>query len=217
MASFTNLARTSADVITVSELTPDWVQRFYANGMRDVFPYSVLAPLPGAGGYGLWSRHPLEVIAPLKGGNMVAARVDIADIQVDPIVASVHIMNPLTYYGRAFDRWRAGISAAKDRMESLAEEVGDGAVIVAGDFNSTPDMRQFRQLLSNGYRDAVAQTGSGVEPTYPAYPWMPPLITIDHVLTRNASVCSIRTISLQTTDHRALLATIAIPLEKPPS
>lgn len=28
MASFANLARTSADVITVSELTPDWVRRF---------------------------------------------------------------------------------------------------------------------------------------------------------------------------------------------
>ncbi|MGB2920564.1 MAG: endonuclease/exonuclease/phosphatase family protein [Mycobacterium sp.] len=135
MASFTNLARTSADVITVSELTPDWLRRFYDAGMRDDFPYSVLVPLPGAGGYGLWSRHPVEVIAPLKGGSMVAARVDLAEVQVDPIVASVHVMNPLTFYGRAFDEWRAGIGAAKDRMDGLAAEAGDGAVIAAGDFN----------------------------------------------------------------------------------
>lgn len=73
LASITELARASADVIALSELTPDWVQRFYASGMRDDFPYSVLVPRPGAGGYGLWSRHPLEVMAPLKGGNMVAA------------------------------------------------------------------------------------------------------------------------------------------------
>ena len=75
-----NLARTSVDVITVSELTPDWVRRFYDAGVRDGFPYSVLVPLVGAGGYGLWSRHRVEVIAPLKGGSMVAARVDIADV-----------------------------------------------------------------------------------------------------------------------------------------
>ncbi|WP_425294985.1 hypothetical protein [Mycolicibacterium vanbaalenii] len=37
-------------------------------------------------------------------------------------------------------------------MENLAAEAGNGAVIVAGDFNSTPDMHQFRQLLTNGYR-----------------------------------------------------------------
>ncbi|WP_234897542.1 endonuclease/exonuclease/phosphatase family protein [Mycolicibacterium vanbaalenii] len=103
IASFTDLARISADVITLSELTPDWVQRFYAAGMRDDFPYSVLVPTPGAGGYGLWSRYPVEVIAPLRGGSMVAARVDIGAVQIEPIVASVHIMNPLTFYGRAFD------------------------------------------------------------------------------------------------------------------
>ena len=216
MKSFTNLARSSADVITVSELTPDWVRRFNDAGMRNDFPFSVSVPLPGAAGYGLWSRYPLEMVAPLKGGSMVAARVDVAGVQVDPIVASVHVMNPLTFYGRAFDGWLAGITAAKDRMEGLSAEAGEGAVIAAGDFNSTPDMRQFRQLLKNGYRDAVAQTGSGIGPTYPSYPWVPPLITIDHLLTRNALVSSIKTISLRTTDHRALLATIQIKQEKPP-
>lgn len=100
-------------------------------------------------------------------------------------------------------------------MAGLAEEAGDGAVVVAGDFNSTPGMRQFRQLLSHGYQDAVAQSGSGLGPTYPSYEWVPPLVTIDHVLARNASATSIRAISLRDTDHRALLATIDIPLRKP--
>ncbi|NVN52777.1 endonuclease/exonuclease/phosphatase family protein [Mycolicibacterium hippocampi] len=101
-------------------------------------------------------------------------------------------MNPLTFYGRAFGGWRAGITAAKGRMEGLAVEAGEGSVIVEGDFNSTPSMRQFRQLLSDGYRDAFAQTGSGPGPTYPSYPWVPPLTNIDLVLARNASVASIK-------------------------
>lgn len=148
---------------------------------------------------------------------MVTARVDIADVRVDSLVASVHAMNPLTFYGRAFDGWLPGISVAKDRMEGLAIKAGHGAVIIAGDFNSTPDMRQFRQLLTTWYRDAFVQRGSGLGPTYHSYPRVPPLITIDRVLTRNTSVSSITTVSLPAADHRALLATIQMPLRKPPS
>ena len=90
MASFTNQARSRAGVVAFSELALDCVQRVYTAGTRDDFPYSVLVPRPGAGGYGLWSRYPLKMIAPLKGGNMVAARVDIHEVEVAPIVASVH-------------------------------------------------------------------------------------------------------------------------------
>ena len=72
-------------------------------------------------------------------------------------------------------------------MDDFADAAGPAAVIVAGDFNSTPDMRQFRDLLTNGYRDAVEQTGAGFAPTFPSRTWHPPLITIDHVLTRQAA------------------------------
>jgi len=211
--SFVDLARASADVITLSEMTPDWLRRFYATGIRTEFPYSVLVPAAGAGGFGLWSRFPIEVVTPMKGGSMIAARVQIPGVRVDPVIASVHIINPLAFYGRAFDQWRSGIASAKERMGGLADAAGPGAVIVAGDFNSTPDMRQFRDLLSNGYRDAVEQTGAGFAPTFPSHPVFPPLITIDHVLTRNAAASSIRTIDLRGSDHRALLSTVDVPLD----
>ncbi|GJF14885.1 hypothetical protein NGTWS1803_28570 [Mycolicibacterium cyprinidarum] len=211
--SFVDLARASADVITLSEMTPDWLRRFYATGIRTEFPYSVLVPAVGAGGFGLWSRFPLDVVTPLKGGSMIAARVQVPGVRVDPVIASVHITNPLAFYGRSFGKWRSGITAAKVRMEGLADAAGPGAVIVAGDFNSTPDMRQFRDLLSNGYNDAVEQTGAGFAPTFPSVRLFPPLITIDHVITRNAATSSIRTISLRGSDHRSLLSTVDVPLD----
>ena len=40
--------------------------------------------------------------------------------------------------------------------------VGDRPVEVGGDYNSTPDMRQFRDLLTNGYGDAVEQSRPGL-------------------------------------------------------
>ncbi|MGB0876732.1 MAG: endonuclease/exonuclease/phosphatase family protein, partial [Mycobacterium sp.] len=141
--SLVDLARASADVITLSEMTPDWLRRFYATGARTEFPHSVLVPALGAGGFGLWSRFPLEVVTPMKGGSMIAARVQVPGVRVDPVIASVHIINPLALYGQAFGQWQTGIAAAKVRMAGLAATAGSGAVIVAGDFNSTPDMRQF--------------------------------------------------------------------------
>jgi hypothetical protein len=55
-------------------------------------------------------------------------------------------------------------------------------------------MRRFRDLLTNGYRDAVEQTGAGFAPTFPTHSWCPPLIAIDHEMTRAAACSPIRTI-----------------------
>lgn len=212
VASFVALAHSSADVITLSELTPDWVRRFYNTGIRAEFPYSILVPAPGAGGFGLWSRFPLTVVSPLRGGSMIAALMRVPGVRADVVVASVHIPSPLAFEGRSFDDWKDGIEAAKVRMASLATISDKGSAIIAGDFNSTPDMRQFRDLLEDGYSDGVEQTGAGFAPTFPARRWLPPLITIDHVLTRRAPVSTIRTVVVPGSDHRALAATILVPV-----
>jgi endonuclease/exonuclease/phosphatase (EEP) superfamily protein YafD len=98
-------------------------------------------------------------------------------------------------------------------LDNFAAAAGPGAVIVGGDYNSTPDMRQFRDLLTDGYHDAVEQTGSGFAPTLPADTRFPPVITIDHVLARNAVASSIMTIDAPGSDHRSLLANIAVPVD----
>jgi endonuclease/exonuclease/phosphatase (EEP) superfamily protein YafD len=98
------------------------------------------------------------------------------------------------------------------KLEGLAD-AGPGSVIVAGDFNSTPHMRLLRGLLTSGDRDATEETGAGPAPTFPPYTWFPPLITIEHVLTRHAAACSIRTIDVRGSDHRSLLATVDVPLD----
>ena len=59
----------------------------------------------------------------------------------------------------------------------------------------------------------VEQTGAGFAPTFPSDPWLSPLITIDHVLTRHAAAASVRTVYVDGSDHRALLATVEVPLD----
>lgn len=208
------LARERADVIAVSELTPEEVTQFVRAGIDDKFPYSVLKPKPGAAGIGLWSRYPLTPVpARARSTTMAAARLEVPGVPVKPLVAGVHLINPTGFDFTAFSEWRMAILGTKTQLAQFAEQAGAGAVIVAGDFNATPDMRQFRDLLTGGYRDAVQQTRAGFAPTFPNNNWVPPVITIDHMLTRNAAASSVNTVRIPGSDHRALLATIKIPLD----
>lgn len=213
-ATFVDLATDRADVITVAELTPEAVSRFNDAGIDKSFPYSLLIPGPGAGGIGLWSRYPLTPLSASRhrGVRMPAARLEIPGVANEPVLASAHIMSPVSDRVNTVEDWANGMAGAKAQLSNFAQVAGPGAVIVGGDYNSTPDMRQFRDLLTDGYRDAVEQTGSGFAPTYPSDTRFPPVITIDHVLTRNAVVSSVMTIEIPGSDHRSLLATVQVPL-----
>lgn len=211
---FVDLAVNSADIITVSELTAEAVKRFQQAGIRKVFPHALLIPRPNAAGIGLWSRYPLTDLPRSKlGNNFAAARVRVPGVHKAPLVTSVHLMSPLAGGANTFDKWNHRITAAKAEFAEYAETAGPAAVIIAGDFNATADMKQFRDLLTTGYRDAVNQTGAGFMPTYSPHPWIPPVLAIDHVLTRNSAVQSIHSVDVPGSDHRALLATVAIPLD----
>lgn len=212
-AFIVNLAAEDADVITVSELTAEEVHHFEQAGIGMTFPYSHLLPAPGASGIGMWSRYPLTVLsAPRhRGISIPAARVQFPGLRFEPLLASVHVSSPVADDANTVAEWRSGMAGAKAQLDNFGRAAGPAAVIVGGDYNSTPDMRQFRDLLTDGYRDAVDQLGAGFSPTFPSDRWYPPLITIDHILTRNAAASSIRTIDVPGSDHRALLATIHIP------
>jgi endonuclease/exonuclease/phosphatase (EEP) superfamily protein YafD len=119
-------------------------------------------------------------------------------------------MSPVADESNTVDDWRSGIAATKAVLDGFAD-AGPAAVIIAGDFNSTPDMRQFRDLLTNGYRDAVEQTGAGFVPTFPADSWLPPALAIDHVLTRDCRATAVHAMEIAGSDHRALLATVQVP------
>lgn len=213
--SFVELATANADVITVAELTAESVQRFKAAGIDAVFPHSHLSPGPEASGIGIWSRYPLIALSPPRhrGAYLPAARVQLPGVRFDPVVAAEHVFSPLAYGVNNVDGWRNDMVAAKARMDDLTTAAGPGAVIIGGDFNSTPDIKQFRDLLTDGYLDAVQQSGSGFAPTFPSNTWYPPVLAIDHVLTRRAAAGPVRKIAVAGSDHRALLVTVRVPLD----
>jgi endonuclease/exonuclease/phosphatase (EEP) superfamily protein YafD len=85
--------------------------------------------------------------------------------------------------------------------------------ILAGDFNATLDHHELRRLIGRGYHDAGEQAGTGLRMTFPtdASP-LPELVAIDHVLAdRRIRVVSVRTVPIEGSDHRGVLADLVLP------
>jgi endonuclease/exonuclease/phosphatase (EEP) superfamily protein YafD len=203
-------AREQADVLSFQELTPAEVDRLSAAGLDATFPYRWLDASDGAYGVGVWSRFPMHTTKRIGGYVMafVSAQLQVPGVSKDPTVVVVHLPGPWPW---PIDDWRRDLRRLPHTLLEEAEAAGSGAVVVAGDLNSTIDMRPFRALLRNGYRDGAEQSGAGIVRTFPADWRLPPFLAIDHILTRSCTATSLRAIILPGSDHRALVATVQIP------
>lgn len=206
-----DLTSANADLISVQELTLPEAQRLAKAGIGAHFPYSVLLPSEAAGGAAIWSRYPIEELdfkRPEVG--MITARLRIPGVRLDPVFANVHIGAP---FANPFDHWRTSMAKLGRALNDLNSTAGGGAVIVAGDFNATPDIQNYRELLADGYADAVQQSGAGFDPTFPSDRWYPPSVPIDHVLLNGATAASSHTVAVPGSDHRAVVLTVKLPLD----
>lgn len=109
--------------------------------------------------------------------------------------------------------WRADHAVVR-----RAAAAADGPVVIAGDFNATVDHEPMRELQGRGFVDAAEQAKSGWQPTWPAADEMsllgipvPSILAIDHVLLTDELVASdTESVTIQGTDHRALLVELAM-------
>jgi endonuclease/exonuclease/phosphatase (EEP) superfamily protein YafD len=206
------LAREQADVLVVQEMTPGLAVALSAAGLDAVMPYRSIDPRKNAAGIGIWSRYRIADSRPINGYQLAMriARIQIPRVVIAPTVLAVHLaaprVQPLQYF-------RDDIARFPTTLQAAAQDAGSGAVIVAGDLNSTYDMRPFRQSLDAGYRDAAEQAGAGLTRTFPSQPWWGPLVGIDHVLVHNCTAISAHTVPVPGSDHRGLSTVIEVPVD----
>ncbi|WP_099039542.1 endonuclease/exonuclease/phosphatase family protein [Mycobacterium neglectum] len=209
-------ARNSADVVVLQEMTAGLAAAMSGAGLDATFPHRVIDPRPQAAGIGVWSRYPIVSSAPIEGYQMpmLSARIRVPDVRFDPTVLAVHLAAPLV---QPLDDFTNDYERFPGTLREVAKQAGSGAVIVAGDLNATYDMRPFRRLLDEGYRDAAEQVGAGMTRSFPStvpgQPWRRPVVGIDHVLVRSCVATSAGTVSVPGSDHRGLLTTIEIPVD----
>jgi endonuclease/exonuclease/phosphatase (EEP) superfamily protein YafD len=196
----------NVDVLMLEELTPDAQRGLSTAGIDSEFPYHASMAGRGAWGTGLWSRYPLSNIDYPRGFGfvLVTAQVQIPGLATTPSVVALHMAGPIPQSAR----WKADMALLPGVLQALPESA---PVIVGGDFNATYDSKAFRKLLRGGYHDGADQAGAGIVRTFPANRWFPPLIGIDHVLTRGAAAVHLRTVEIPGSDHRAVVAALAVP------
>jgi endonuclease/exonuclease/phosphatase (EEP) superfamily protein YafD len=206
-------AGTRAAVLAVQELTAEGLARLSAAGIDKVFPHRLVVPRPRAAGIGLWSKYPISETRQVRGFRMpcIWVKLQMPHVPIDPTVVAVHLESPVHV-----EDWRHDIDLLSTTLRDADQWAAGGPVIVAGDFNSTLDMRPFRDALLS-YSDAAQQAGAGFKPTFPGRKWIPPLFAIDHVLTLRCTASAVYTAAIAGSDHRALVATVHMPTPPAPA
>lgn len=204
------LATARTDVLTIQELTPESVDGLTAAGLDDTFPYRAIDPRPVAAGSGIWSRYPIVAVRQMPGflHAAVSARIQVPGLTVDPTIITLHLPGP---FPQPINDWSAELDRLPAELDAITTSSDGGCVVLAGDFNTTPDMAGFRRLLEAGFVNAAEQAGAGFVATYPANrPPVPPVIAIDHVLTHRCSARTAEVVTLPGSDHRGLVADLQL-------
>jgi endonuclease/exonuclease/phosphatase family metal-dependent hydrolase len=196
------------DIVAVQEFTPDAQSRLAGAGLGELMLYQVLRPHETTNGSALYSRYPLSETSTIhNGGGFYQVRGVVTVPGAAPVdVESVHPVPPMT---ANFVGWRQDL---RDQRPTTPEAV---AQILIGDFNSTLDHDELRQVLATGYYDAADSVGRGLTPTWPydgARSSVTPKITIDHVLCdRRIGTTAFDAVTIPRTDHRAIVARLMLP------
>lgn len=194
------------DVLSLQELTPEFVSELDEAGLRQLLGHRVFEPSEDGAGSGIASRYPLRDLGLVPDSTLSQPSAQVAlpgDRAVD--VVAVHPYYPVGP-GTAAD-WRSDMAALPEPPRG--DEVPR---VLAGDFNATLDHTELKELVGRGYADAAATTGRGFAPTWPARgSWLPPPVTIDHVLASDGiGVDRYEVFDVPGTDHRAVFADLRL-------
>jgi len=124
-------------------------------------------------------------------------------------VVNAHLANPVIGIPASW-RFRRGqvdglaayLSSAEPRPRALV-----------GDLNATPRWPAYRRLaaeLDDAAQIAAARHGRSAERTWGPYPGSPRLLRIDHVLVDALDVLDFRVVSIEGSDHSAVVADLAV-------
>ncbi|MEV5333462.1 endonuclease/exonuclease/phosphatase family protein [Streptomyces werraensis] len=194
------LAGSGADLIALEELVPDALPA-YERVLAARYPHHVVR-----GTVGLWSRHPLSgartvdikpvgLTEPWSRGLRAVAATPHGEVAVYVThLPSVRIVP------RGMTSGRRDESAARLGREVAAEPVG--RMVLLGDLNGTVDDRGLEPLTS---RLEVPRRGFAF-----SFPAGLPLVRIDQVMARSATVAGIDTLPATGSDHLPVRARIAL-------
>ncbi|MGH3509178.1 MAG: endonuclease/exonuclease/phosphatase family protein [Nocardioidaceae bacterium] len=196
----------NVDVLVLEEVTTQVIAGMDAAGLHQAFPYSIGTPGYGRVGLMVFSAHRLgegDRLSTFTQGYQVPVHVDGRTVTL----IAVHPIAPTTSV-RDWASDQATIQAAAADQK--------GPTMVVGDFNASLDLKPLRGLTAEGYQDAATQAKSGWQPTWPStgfhrMGFIPSLFALDHIFLRGGlQATHTESVTIDGTDHRSLLATVAL-------
>lgn len=192
------------DILVTQELGP-WC----AEVIRGVYPNHRLRPSIGFTGRGIATRFDVEFgEIDMPGRPGTSAVLDVEGIEVK--LAGLHLLNPIHF------PWWVAARARRRQLEGLfdwLDEVHDGPVLVAGDFNASPSWPVYKLMegrLTDLVADSARRESLDTERTWSWRPGWPRMLRIDHVFGDDVRATAVETRSIVGTDHAAVIVDIEI-------
>lgn len=223
-AAIEQLLATDADILVMTELSVDLVDRFDHLGGAAQYPSRVHPePIEGEYAVGIFSRTELRDARVEQHGDLQLIAATWAGFRDDERargpggeshhsieVRAIHPDAPSTRTG--FARWNRQL---RELRRLLREEL-DGPAIVLGDLNAGTFQIPYERLLSRQFRDAHAVLGKAVKPSWGIAPWLPRWVPtlvarLDHlVVSSEIHVRSLEDLDPVGSDHRPFLAELEL-------
>jgi endonuclease/exonuclease/phosphatase (EEP) superfamily protein YafD len=193
-------------LVTMEEATPLVAKMLEDSGALGGLPYHLAIGANNAKAFFIASKYPL------RGERMVNFEGIPLLVQTTMELPSgpqalwvVHADAPIP---DSFQLWKGELNY----IAKLIAARRPNGLFVVGDFNATWGSKGFRDILDVGMTDGAAARGHPFEMTWTqTRPPLPPFVRIDHVLTGSGvAVTTIRTDDGPGSDHRDLMATVAI-------
>jgi endonuclease/exonuclease/phosphatase (EEP) superfamily protein YafD len=190
-----------ADAVALQELSCAAADKLIPKFKRH-YPHAFVSP-GNCFGIALLAKRPLlttgqVVVAPRQRPLLVWARLDWGGTPMG--VTTAHLIPPLAPNDQA---------SQVSRLITHVASLKGGAQIVAGDFNLTPFSWSFARLNNAGLGHHVSYRATWT-PIWAA-DWLPPVLTIDNVLTtRNVAAMRVMIGPALGSDHRPVIADLAL-------
>ncbi|AJT41143.1 endonuclease/exonuclease/phosphatase family protein [Psychromicrobium lacuslunae] len=194
-------------LLALQEFGGDLEKRLAAAGIDQLLPHKITSQVRGPGGSALYSKFPLEQLAPVANTphEMVQARLRINEVSGLALeVTNVHTMIP----GSATTaQWRSDLKT----LGQLPS--GENQRILLGDFNASLDHQEFRELLTKASLSDVASVNwKRIIPTFTPLAGLIPIVTLDHLAISPGLTASDYTMqAVGGSDHSAVSARLSIP------
>ena len=196
------------EVLALQETTDAFVDDLNRAGIASYLPYAQVSSSDGVYGNGLWSASPLLTTLPMTMSIRARRSCRAAPFRsmgaTQVRFVSVHTTSPTNDY---WQQWKRSL----DELAKLRFDTSRRYVFM-GDFNATYDHTPFRNILGNRFSDASRQAGEGLKFSWPAnVDYVPSFAGIDHiVLDSGMQAGQVRTVKVDGSDHKALLAIVRV-------